>query len=99
SPPRLGHAYSFHGITGSLGWALAPAMVVPLAIAFSWRIALMGAGALAFAVLAVMWLYRDRLALPGAAPRQQVIDQGEGSFAFMRIPAVWMCFAFFLFYA
>ncbi|RYY62715.1 MAG: MFS transporter, partial [Comamonadaceae bacterium] len=26
SAPRIGHAYSFHGITGSLGWALAPAM-------------------------------------------------------------------------
>ena len=24
SAPRLGHAYSVHGITGSLGWALAP---------------------------------------------------------------------------
>ncbi len=56
SPPRLGHAYSFHGITGSLGWALAPAVLVPLAIAFSWRVALMGAGTLAFTVLAVMWL-------------------------------------------
>jgi FSR family fosmidomycin resistance protein-like MFS transporter len=40
-----------HGITGSLGWALAPAMLVPLALAFSWRVALMGAGALAFAVV------------------------------------------------
>ena len=26
SAPRLGHAYSVHGITGNLGWALAPAM-------------------------------------------------------------------------
>jgi FSR family fosmidomycin resistance protein-like MFS transporter len=52
SAPRLGHAYSVHGITGSLGWALAPAMVVPLAMAFSWRVALVGAGVLAFAVLA-----------------------------------------------
>jgi FSR family fosmidomycin resistance protein-like MFS transporter len=39
SAPRLGHAYSVHGITGSLGWALAPAMLVPLTFAFSWRVA------------------------------------------------------------
>ena len=39
SPPRLGHAYSVHGITGSLGWAAAPALLVPLAIAFHWRVA------------------------------------------------------------
>ena len=102
SSPRLGHAYSFHGITGSLGWALAPAMLVPLAIAFSWRVALMGAGALAFGVLAVLWLHRERLALPTppAAPvSASHAVQAEGSFDFLRIPAVWMCFGFFFFYA
>ncbi|HEX9718638.1 MAG TPA: MFS transporter [Ramlibacter sp.] len=99
SPPRLGHAYSFHGITGSLGWALAPAMLVPLAIVFSWRTALMAAGALALAVLGVMWLYRARLALPASAPRHAAAAHAEGTFEFLRIPAVWMCFAFFFFYA
>src|ERR1700712_4212379 len=57
-PSRLGHAFSVHGITGSLGWALAPAMLVPLTIAFNWRIALMCAGTLAFVVLAVLWFNR-----------------------------------------
>jgi FSR family fosmidomycin resistance protein-like MFS transporter len=104
SSPRLGHAYSFHGITGSLGWALAPALLVPLAIAFGWRTALAGAGTLAFAVLFVLWLYRDRLTLPAApAPAAGAARAGaqrsEGSFEFLRIPAVWMCFFFFFFYA
>jgi FSR family fosmidomycin resistance protein-like MFS transporter len=103
SSPRLGHAYSFHGITGSLGWALAPAMLVPLAIAFSWRVALMGAGTLAFAVLAVLWFHRERLALPisppPAAGTPAPATHVEGSFDFLRIPAVWMCFGFFFFYA
>jgi FSR family fosmidomycin resistance protein-like MFS transporter len=99
SAPRLGHAYSFHGITGSLGWALAPALLVPLAIAFSWRVALMGAGTLAFAVLLVLWLNRARLALPAAAPKQAHAEASEGNFDFLRIPAVWMCFGFFFFYA
>ena len=71
SAPRLGHAYSVHGITGSLGWALAPALLVPLAIAFS--LARRAGGARArwrSAVLVVLWLNRDTLALPaGAAPR------------------------------
>ena len=39
--PRLGHAYSVHGITGSLGWALAPALLVPITLASSWRVALL----------------------------------------------------------
>ncbi len=103
SGPRLGHAYSVHGITGSLGWALAPAMLVPLAMAFSWRVALVAAGTLAFVVLAVVWLHRDKLDLPQApfAPVRKgaAAAPEEGKFDFLRIPAVWMCFAFFFFYA
>ena len=100
SPPRLGHAYSVHGITGSLGWALAPAMLVPLALAFSWRVALCAAGVLAFVVLAVLWLNRATLALPAApAPAAHSAAASAGSFDFLRIPAVWMCFAFFFIYA
>ena len=99
SARRLGHAYSFHGITGSLGWALAPALLVPLAIAFSWRVALMGAGILAFSVLLVLWLNRSRLALPAAEPQQAAAASAGGTLDFLRIPAVWMCFGFFLFYA
>ena len=64
SAPRLGHAYSVHGITGSLGWALAPALVVPIALAFSWRAALASAGVLVLVVLVVMLLQRDKLHLP-----------------------------------
>jgi MFS family permease len=99
SAPRLGHAYSFHGITGSLGWALAPAVLVPLAIAFSWRVALVAAGTLAYAVLLVLWLNGQRLALPPVAPSAVVAEDNAGRFAFLRIPAVWMCFSFFLFWA
>jgi FSR family fosmidomycin resistance protein-like MFS transporter len=102
SAPRLGHAYSVHGITGSLGWALAPALVVPLAIAFSWRVALAAAGGVALAVMLVLWLNRDKLTLapaPVKAGAAGSAPAGEGSFDFLRIPAVWMCFAFFFVYA
>ena len=103
APTRLGHAYSVHGITGSLGWALAPAFVVPLAMAYSWRVALAAAGVLAIAVLLVLWVYRSVLALDVKAV-QKATGQGAGApgsseFGFLRIPAVWMCFAFFFFYA
>ena len=100
-PSRLGHAFSVHGITGSLGWALAPAMLVPLALHYGWRVALMGAGALAFAVLALLWWNRAQLALDLAppAPKAGSGTPAEHSFAFLKIPAVWMCFGFFFFYA
>jgi len=98
SAPRLGHAYSVHGITGSLGWALAPAMLVPLTLAFSWRVALMAAGTLAFVVLAVQLWNRDKLLLT-MAPATQGAAVQDNSLSFLKIPAVWMCFTFFFWYA
>ncbi len=99
SAPRLGHAYSVHGITGSLGWALAPAMLVPLALAFSWQVALASAGALAFVVLAVLVFNHHRLVLPAAPPHLQGGQAVADNMDFLKIPAVWMCFGFFFIYA
>ena len=101
SPQRLGHGYSVHGITGSLGWAAGPVVVVPIAIAFHWRVALAVAGCIALAVLLVLWLNRKTLELPGLQrPAAGTTAQaGNDSLAFLRIPAVWMCFVFFLVYA
>ena len=101
---RLGHAYSVHGITGSLGWALAPLLLVPLTLAYSWRVALLCAAGLVFVVLAVLWLQREQIRVPAAAAPLPGAHSGsagaaEGSFAFLKIPAVWMCFAFFFFFA
>jgi MFS transporter, FSR family, fosmidomycin resistance protein len=103
---RLGHAYSVHGITGSLGWALAPALLVPITMASSWRVALVCAALLVFAVMGVLWLKRTELdvpPLPRAAPGM-ADGPGHGpaagdAFGFLKIPAVWMCFAFFFVYA
>jgi MFS family permease len=100
---RLGHAYSTHGITGSLGWALAPVLLVPLALAYSWQVALMAAGTLAFVVLGILVLNRDKLAL--AMPPAAKLEAGTalaasgGNFDFLKIPSVWMCFWFFFLYA
>ncbi len=99
---RLGHAYSVHGVTGSLGWAIAPALLVPITLASSWRVALLCAAGLAFGALAVLWLNREQLTLERVAPATPAGAAGqlvEGSFDFLKIPAVWMCFAFFFFYA
>jgi MFS family permease len=100
---RLGHAFSVHGITGSLGWALAPAMLVPIALAFSWRVALASAGVRALVVLVVLLLNRSHLTVEmtsAAAPKASgARASGAASFGFLAIPAVWMCFGFFFLYA
>ena len=102
---RLGHAFSVHGITGSLGWGLAPAMLVPIALAFSWRAALVAAGVLVVLVLLVLWLNRSHLtiavtsAVVSPGEKQKTRMQGSDSFAFLTLPAVWVCFFFFFLYA
>jgi MFS transporter, FSR family, fosmidomycin resistance protein len=96
---RLGHAFSVHGLSGALGWAAAPVFMAGLATLFHWRIALLAAALLAFVVLAVLFTWRNLLD-PGelaASVAQPARQSGKNeSIAFMRVPAVWMCFGFFL---
>ena len=102
SAPRLGHAFSVHGISGNLGWAVAPLVLIGLSeAAGSWRVAYLGCALLAGAVGLTMWLNRglldDRL---GEAPRSQAAAAlpaaaPEHPMAFLKLPSVWMCFSFF----
>lgn len=96
SPQRLGHAYSAHGITGTLGWALAPALVTGVTLLHSWQAAMAVAGLLPVAVLVVLLLNHDRLHIE-IKPAAQ--NQADGNFDFLRLPAVWLCFVFFFLFA
>lgn len=115
-PQRLGHAYAAHGISGSLGWALAPVFVVGIAAASSWRTALFAVAAAVLALLALVVWQRAWLGVPraggGPAPAQSVSAAAAATagppsqaaaaasdFAFLRSPAVWACFGFFLVFA
>jgi MFS family permease len=106
SSPRLGHAFSVHGISGNLGWAAAPVFLTTLAAATgSWRVAALGAGLWALAVLALLLWHRDAIddrsgtwgheRASGARPVAAAAT--EHPMAFLRLPSVWMCFAFFFF--
>ncbi|MFS2079785.1 MFS transporter [Telluria sp. Tellsp131] len=95
SRARLAHGFSVHGISGNIGWAAAPLFMTTVAAFSSWRMALACAAILPFAVLAILVLNRARLApepkpVVAAAPAA-----GEGTLSFLRLRAVWMCFAFF----
>lgn len=62
STERLGHGFSTHGLTGNLGWALAPLYMAVFIQWADWRIAALAASALVAFVLALTWAGRDLLA-------------------------------------
>ena len=95
--PRLGHAFSAHGLAGTLGWALAPVFLAGIATIAGWRLALLAAAALAFAVLVALAAFRDLLDPREVQHAVAKPSSGAGGsiLAFMSAP-VWMCFAFFL---
>jgi MFS transporter, FSR family, fosmidomycin resistance protein len=101
STSRLGHAFSVHGISGNLGWALAPVFLIGLsALGGSWRVAYVGTALWALVVMAVLYLNREAIddragqwahETPGLA----LPASTEHPMAFLRLPAVWLCFSFF----
>jgi MFS family permease len=94
SAPRLGYAFSAHGLTGNLGWALAPVFMVGLTSAFDWRVAYVCAALLFVSILALLMWKRDLLLADGG--HHKPVTEDGSSLAFLKIPVVWWCFSFFL---
>ena len=104
SQPNLPYAYSMHGVTGYLGWAAAPAFMVGIAQISDWRIAFLAAALLEATILVILWLNRSQL-LDNVKERHEISRtntensglSAESAFAFLKLPAVWLCWAFFFF--
>ena len=102
---NIGHAFSVHGISGNIGWAMAPVFMMGITTwTGSWRIACVCGALFAASVLVTMWCNRrwldDRAfdtAAGNANARAAAAASGESPFAYLKLPAVWMCFAFFFF--
>ena len=94
SAPRLGYAFSAHGLTGNLGWALAPVFMVGLSTAFDWRVAYICAALLFVAIFALLMWQRELLHAEVVSHKQSASD--GNTLAFLKIPVVWWCFSFFL---
>ena len=61
SAQRLGHGFSAHGLTGNLGWALAPMYMAAFIYLADWRVAALAASGLVAVVLLATWLGRGLL--------------------------------------
>lgn len=97
SAGRLPLAFSAHGLSGSLGWALAPVFLVGITSATHWRTAYWAAAGF-YAVIFLLLASGHRL-LRTQAPQPQDKPTGadQSGFAFLRLPVVWRCFVFFVF--
>lgn len=108
SPARLGHAFSTHGLTGNLGWALTPVFITSITLLADWRVAAFSAAALVAVVLLLSIVGRDLLG--GALPASDTVQIKETSvsakpqesvlttlMALLARPALWGAFLFFAF--
>lgn len=95
---RLGHAFSVHGLSGNLGWALAPLVMTVVATQAGWRVSAFTASALALISFALLFVLRGEL---DDAPAVRVTGKTAAdrfpvsTWRVLRSPAVLLCFVFF----
>ena len=94
STARLGHAFSIHGLSGYLGWGLAPMFLTGIASFVSWQFAAVAAGLMAFPSMILLWLFREKIEMPPCHPPVETVA-AQGIFSFLGVGAVWLCFGFF----
>lgn len=108
SARRLGHAFSVHGLTGNLGWALTPLFVSAIASDHGWRAAAFSAAGLVAIVWCAAFLGRHLLAGQHAKEVAQAAEETtekslarESAWQTLKIlcrqPALWGAFLFFAF--
>ena len=76
SPARLGHAFSVHGLSGNIGWAIAPVYLTGIAAAAGWRAAALGAAALGEFAEGALLLFLFSL---GHALEERALDRARAA--------------------
>jgi MFS family permease len=100
TPRRLGHAFSVHGLSGSLGWAAAPLSMTALSVAFGWRGALFTAGAAGLILFGILFASRRWLGpaderAPASASSAAKAKRADGLRPLLTTPVL-LCFGYFL---
>jgi MFS family permease len=98
SPERLPHAYSMHGISGALGWAASPVVLVGITALAGWRQALLMSSFIACVILLLLFWRRHVLMGSDEQRHEEATARSNASafsFDFLRLPVVWMCWGFF----
>jgi MFS family permease len=94
---RIGRAYSLHSLSGTAGFAVAPLVMLGLAVIWDWRVALFIVGAAGIAATMMLALRGAALqdTAPGEARQPKRDRRATGWRALMTRPMI----MFFLFYA
>lgn len=93
---RLGYAFSWHGVAGFMGYAVAPGYTVAMATLFGWQAALLVASAIGLVLLAGAYFLREDLR---ADPIPRSTAAGAGLSADLQVlfsTPVLMCFGYFV---
>jgi MFS transporter, FSR family, fosmidomycin resistance protein len=95
---RLGHAYSAHGIAGSLGYAVSPIFSGGLGAAFGWHVPLFAGAAFGLALFLVLLANARRLHVVRESPAEARKPAARDMRVLLAVPVV-MCFLYFAVYA
>jgi MFS family permease len=98
SQPRLGHAFSAHGLAGNLGWAAGPVIMTTAATVAGWRTAGLAAALIGCTSLAlVLWRRRDlTMEMPAHETHPQSNAQ-RSLLGLIQMRLTWVAFGFFFF--
>ena len=101
SQARLGHAFSVHGLSGNIGWALGPLLMTTTATAFGWRSAGLVAALAGATSLVSLWWKRAELSnepagdLPGRGTHRK--GSSVRLVTVLKLRLTWLAFSFFFF--
>jgi len=95
SPPRLGHAFSSHGVAGSLGFAVAPVFSAVAAGTWGWHGALHAAAGVALLVFTVLFLNFEKFAFSSTKTKRPIAEESR---VLLSLPIL-ACFLFFALHA
>ena len=97
SGPRLGYAFSWHGIAGFLGYALAPAFGIGLAAALGWHGALLAAAGLGGLIVLLLITQSANLYVEPADAKRASSRAGLAEdLRLLSSSPVLMCFGYFV---
>ncbi|TAK87182.1 MAG: MFS transporter [Betaproteobacteria bacterium] len=92
STPRLGYAFSAHGMAGFLGFAASPVFSASIAAAYGWRAALLGTAAIGLAALVMLLANSHQLHVTHAMAKKPAAAWDA---RVLLSRPVLLCFAFF----